>query len=264
MPFLAVNSSDIFYTDHGSGDPIVLLHGRSASSACWDWHIPHLAKTHRVIAYDSVNHGFSSNSPEGEPQPDLVDELDAVLGALDIDRPVLIGQSMGTMTSLRWATRNPDRARAIVGAGMGWPLPPMEGIGPAPLRDGLWLSSRNWDQLWADEHPEIVAAYSRIRSTATAIENALRPRPFGPNEWLDPDFGDALSRILSPVSLFVGADDFAAGPARTLAKILPNAEVHVVDRAHHNAYLQCLDEFLDVVDGALAKAQTPAPSRPAP
>jgi pimeloyl-ACP methyl ester carboxylesterase len=256
MPFLSVNSSDIFYTDHGSGDPIVLLHGRSASGGCWDWHIPHLARNNRVIAYDSVNHGFSSNSPADEEQPNLVDELDAVLDALGIDHPILIGQSMGTMTSLRWATRYPDRARAIVGAGMGWPLPPIENVGPAPLRDGLWLSSRNWNPEWAAENTRIVEAYSRIRSTATAIENSLRPRRFGPNEWLDPAFGDRLAHIRSQVALFVGADDFAAEPARTLATILPNAELHVVERADHNAYLQCLDDFLAVVDGALARANS--------
>lgn len=251
MPFLQINSSDIFYTDHGTGEPVVLLHGRAASGACWDWHIPHLAKKYRVIAYDSVNHGFSANSPEGQDEPNRVDELEAVLRALGIDRPVLIGQSMGAMTSLRWATRHPDRARAIIGAGMGWPLPVGPDITPAPLSDGLWLTSRNWDPQWAAEHSEIVAQYSRVRSTATAIEQSLRPRPFGENEWLDSSFGEKLATIRTPVSLFVGADDFAAEPARALSEIIPGATLTVVEGAHHNAYLQCLDDFLTLVDEAL-------------
>jgi len=258
MPFLAVNDSDIFYTDHGSGDPIVMLHGRSASGACWDWHIARLRDRYRVIAFDSVNHGFSSNSPVDQPEPDRVAELDAVLGALEIDRPILLGQSMGSMTSLRWATRYPSRARAIIAAGMGWPIPPIEGISPAPLRDGLWLESRNFDPAWAEDHADIIAQYSRMRSTAAAIENSLRPRRWADLEWLDESFGARLALIESPVALFVGEDDFMAEPVRELAGIIPDARLQVASHAHHNAYLQCLDEYIALVDDVVAGLELPS------
>jgi len=101
MPYLTINDNDIFYTDHGSGQPVVLLHGRSASGACWDWHIERLRDRCRVIAFDSVNHGHSSNSPRDEPEPDRVAELEGVLTQLDLERPVLVGQSQGAMTTLR-------------------------------------------------------------------------------------------------------------------------------------------------------------------
>lgn len=255
MPFLAVNQSDIFYTDSGEGEPLVMLHGRSASGSCWDWHIQRLRDRYRVIAFDSVNHGFSSNSPRDEIEPNRVDELDAVLDALGIDRPVLVGQSMGAMTTLRWAARYPDRARAIVATGMGWPIPPIGTISPAPLTDGLWLESRNFDADWAAENPRTIAQYSRIRSTATAIENSLRPRQWADNEWLDDDFGDRLAGISSPVTLFVGADDFMADPVRNLATIIPQARLEVAENAHHNAYLQCLDRFVGLIDDTIEVAR---------
>lgn len=259
MPFLPINDSDIFYTDHGAGEPMVLLHGRSASGACWDWHIERLRDRYRVIAFDSVNHGFSSNSPVDEPEPDRVAELDAVLDALGIDRPILVGQSMGSMTSLRWATRNPSRARAIIAAGMGWPIPPISGLSPAPLRDGLWLESRNFDPEWAESHQDIIAQYSRMRSTASAIENSLRPRSWASNEWADDGFGERLALIESPVALFVGEDDYMAGPVRTLAEIIPHARVQIEPKAHHNAYVQCLDEYIALIDDVVAGVDAPSP-----
>jgi len=256
MPFVKVGESDIHFTDQGAGQPLVFLHGRSASAACWDWHLERLKDRYRVIAFDAANHGFSTNSPAGQVEPDRVDELDGFLTALGVDRPVLIGQSMGTMTSLRWATRHPRRAYAILGAGMGWPLPPMEGVGPAPLTDGLWLTSGNFNAKWAEAHPDIVARYSRLRSTATAIENSRNPRTPAPNEWLgDGGFGERLATIETPVALFVGADDFAAQPVASLADILTDVRVRVVPDAHHNAYLQCIEEFLETLDELLAAAR---------
>ncbi|WP_350353306.1 alpha/beta hydrolase [Microbacterium sp. A8/3-1] len=255
MPFLDINESDIYYTDQGSGDPLVMLHGRSASGSCWDWHIQQLRDRYRVIAFDSVNHGFSSNSPVDEFEPDRVDELDAVLDALGIERPIIVGQSMGAMTTLRWASRNPERARAIIATGMGWPIPPVGTISPAPLTDGLWLESRNFNADWAAQNPRVIAQYSRIRSTATAIENSLRPRQWGSNEWLDEDFGERLAGIVSPVTLFVGADDFMADPVRDLASIIGHARLEVAENAHHNANLQCLDQFIGLIDDTVAEGR---------
>jgi pimeloyl-ACP methyl ester carboxylesterase len=75
-------------------------------------------------SYDSVNHGLSSNSPRGEPEPDRVDELEGFLSNVGIDRPILAGQSMGGMTIARWAIRHPDAARALIISGMGIPSEP--------------------------------------------------------------------------------------------------------------------------------------------
>ena len=255
MPFLSVNDSDIYYTDHGAGDPVVLLHGRSASGACWDWHIERLKQSHRVIAFDSVNHGFSSNSPRDLPEPDRCAELDAVLSALDLEAPALVGQSQGAMTVLRWASRYSDRASAIVLTGMGWPIGQRTTLpSPAPLFDGLWLQSRNFEPRWAQEHPEIVERYSRLRSTATAIESSRHPRTPSAesDEWFDEGFGNRIKGIRTPISIVVGAMDFVAEAARNLATLLPSARLEVVGGADHNAYLQAFDTFMGVVEDALA------------
>jgi pimeloyl-ACP methyl ester carboxylesterase len=265
MPFLSITSGDIHYTDSGSGDLVFLLHGRTASAACWEWHIERLKERYRVIAFDSVNHGFSSNSPRDAVEPDRVQELEEVLAAFDVERPLLVGQSMGSMTSLRWAVKHPGRARAIVAAGMGWPVPGFEPGAPitrvkggppaAGLEDGLWLRSNNWPAAFAEEHPEMVERYSRLRSTATAIEAARHPRPFVMTDpsWTDEQLGERLKSIDTPLLLFVGAEDILAEGVRNIASLVPGSRVEVVAGADHNAYVQCLDQFLELAEKHLAE-----------
>lgn len=257
MPYLSIDDNDIFYTDHGAGQPVVLLHGRSASGACWDWHIERLRDRCRVIAFDSINHGHSSNSPRDEPEPDRVRELDGVLTQLEIERPILVGQSQGAMTTLRWATRNPNRAAALVITGMGWPLGDRASLPPrAPLRDGLFIESKNFAPAFAEAHPEILRRYSLLRSTATTIEMTNHPRATSPEneEWFDGSFGERLAAIESPTWIAVGDLDFAFAPAKNLATIIDGARLTVLNGGDHSAYLQLIDEFLEIVDEALAAA----------
>jgi pimeloyl-ACP methyl ester carboxylesterase len=102
---MEILGNDIYYVEAGSGRPLVFLHGMSSCGEAWWQQFEHFAGRYRVIAYDSVNHGHSSNSPRDQPETDRTDELEAVLAALEIERPILAGNSMGGATILRWAAR---------------------------------------------------------------------------------------------------------------------------------------------------------------
>src|SRR5581483_8767519 len=119
MPWIEINGTDIYYQEEGSGQPLLFLHGNSSCGEAWFQQFARFRDRYRVIAYDSVNHGHSSNSPRDEEEPDRADELEGFLDALGIQRPVLLGNSMGGDTLLRWATRHPDAAAALVPSGMG-------------------------------------------------------------------------------------------------------------------------------------------------
>src|SRR5688572_16465365 len=123
MAWVQVGDTDVCYHEQGDGVPLVLLHGMSSCSEAWVQQFEALADRHRVIAYDSVNHGHSSNSPRDEPEPDRADELEGFLEALGIERPIVAGNSMGAGTLLRWAVRHPDVARALVPSGAGVAAP---------------------------------------------------------------------------------------------------------------------------------------------
>ena len=137
----------------------------------------------RVIAYDSVNHGHSSNSPRGEDEPDRADELEGFLAALGIERPILAGNSMGALTILRWATRHPDDAAALIPSGMGVMAPGSDAMPQATRRalfepvgeNVLFLDAQGgFNPGYADAEPVEYQRYVRLRATATRISCASR------------------------------------------------------------------------------------------
>ena len=132
MPWLDVLGNDIHYTDSGRGQPVVLLHGHASAAACWEPIIQDLERDFRVLAYDTYDHGWSSNSPRQGPLVDRAEELEHFISSLGLEDPIIVGQSMGGMTTLRWAVRHPGSAAALVVCGMGWPLVVLIGDGERP------------------------------------------------------------------------------------------------------------------------------------
>ncbi len=142
MPWIDVNRNDIYYTEAGTGQPIVFLHGFSSCSEAWFQQFASFGDRYHVIAYDSINHGHSANSPRDEDEPDGVDELEGFLAAMNIERPVLIGNSMGAATLLRWATWHSNDAAALVASGMGAMTPDAQRT--APTREPLTHEVNGW------------------------------------------------------------------------------------------------------------------------
>jgi len=105
------------YQDDGEGDPVVLLHGLTATRRYVVMGSRALERSsHRVIAYDARGHGQSSPapSPEAYGYDELAADLEAVLDDRGIERAVLAGASMGAHTLLRFALDRPQRASGLV------------------------------------------------------------------------------------------------------------------------------------------------------
>src|SRR5690242_17181887 len=101
MPYVNVgkeNSSDIelYYEDHGSGDPVVLIHGYPLSGASWEKQVPVLLEAgHRVITYDRRGFGKSSQPTTGYDYDTFAADLKALLTRLKLKNFALAGFSMG-------------------------------------------------------------------------------------------------------------------------------------------------------------------------
>lgn len=101
MPFVTVgkeNSTDIalHYEDHGSGDPVILIHGYPLSGASWEKQLPALlAAGHRVITYDRRGFGRSSQPTSGYNYDTFAADLRALVTALELRQVTLVGFSMG-------------------------------------------------------------------------------------------------------------------------------------------------------------------------
>ncbi|MEO3748128.1 alpha/beta hydrolase [Plantactinospora sp. B5E13] len=102
MPYLTVgveNSApiDLYYEDHGAGQPVVLIHGFPLSSAAWEKQIgPLLGAGYRTIAYDRRGFGASGQPTIGYDYDTFAADLNIVMNELDLTDVVLVGHSMGT------------------------------------------------------------------------------------------------------------------------------------------------------------------------
>src|SRR5512140_3948575 len=102
MPTVTVgqeNNADIeiYYEDHGAGQPVVLIHGYPLSGGGWDKQVPALlAAGYRVITYDRRGFGQSSQPVIGYDYDTFAADLNTLLEHLDLRDAVLVGHSMGT------------------------------------------------------------------------------------------------------------------------------------------------------------------------
>src|SRR2546430_8306832 len=120
MPYIAVgeeNSTkiELYYEDHGSGRPVVLIHGYPLNGHSWEKQVPALLDAgHRVIAYDRRGFGRSSQPTTGYDYDTFAADLDTLIRTLDLRDVTLVGFSMGTGECARYLGRyGSDRIRKV-------------------------------------------------------------------------------------------------------------------------------------------------------
>lgn len=106
---------DVAYVDHGSGVPVVLLHGGGLDHRMWAPQM-NAFPGHRVIAPDARGHGGSSSA---DTPFRLVDDVVGLLDALGLSEAVVVGLSMGGGTAVDLAVEYPDRVLGLVVSGTG-------------------------------------------------------------------------------------------------------------------------------------------------
>jgi non-heme chloroperoxidase len=128
MPYVTVGRENsaairIYYEDHGSGPPVVLVHGYALNGHSWEkQETALLAAGHRVITYDRRGSGASSRPSTGYDFDTLATDLHLLLSRLDLRGAVLAGFAMGTGEVTRYlAVHGPARVSAAV---LVAPLPP--------------------------------------------------------------------------------------------------------------------------------------------
>jgi pimeloyl-ACP methyl ester carboxylesterase len=145
---------EIYYEDHGAGQPVVLIHGYPLSGRAWDKQVPALLEAgYRVITYDRRGFGQSSQPAAGYDYDTFTADLSTLLERLDLHDAVLAGHSMGTGEVTRYlGTRGSARvAKGVLVA----PIPPFllqtpdnpDGV-PQALFDGFAAAARADTPAW--------------------------------------------------------------------------------------------------------------------
>ncbi|MFK3985196.1 alpha/beta fold hydrolase [Micromonospora sp. NPDC050397] len=257
MPYISVGvensaSIDLYYEDHGAGQPVVLIHGFPLSGAAWEKQVAALVESgYRAITYDRRGYGKSSQPTDGYDYDTFAADLDQVMTTLDLRNVTLVGHSMGTGEVTRYlAAYGSERVnRAVVIS----PIPPFllktadnpEGVEQS-LFDGFMDQVRkdryvfqtqflqnffnldvNLGKLVSDE---VVRANWNVAVSASAWATlACIPA------WLT-DFRDDLPRIDVPLLIIQGdADRVLPFPVtgKRMNQAIPSSKLVVLKNAPH-------------------------------
>ncbi len=93
--FVTINKAEIYFEEHGSGEPLLLLHGFINSGRQYSTIIPELVEKYRVIVPDFRGHGYSTNPEKIFTHKQFADDMFALLEHLGIDEYSAIGYSSG-------------------------------------------------------------------------------------------------------------------------------------------------------------------------
>lgn len=248
MPYAEVNGQRLYYTDSGSGDPIIFSHGFLMDHTMFDAQVAALSGNWRCIRWDERGHGRTETSSAAFTYWDSAADLFGLLDHLGIESAVLAGMSQGGFLSLRAALTAPERVRALVLMDSQPGVEHPEKVAAYnQLLDG-WIAVGMTDQL-----ADIVAAIiigpgfadtpawqqkwrdldtTTVRQTYTTLvnrENDVTPR---------------LAEITAPTLVVHGSNDASIelSIAQQYAAELPNAELVVVEGGGHASNMTHADQ----------------------
>lgn len=226
----------------GGGPPdLVCLHGLVDQLEIWDRMLPFLTRRGRVVRVDQRGHG-ESEAPRGPYlRRDLASDVAAVIQALEGERAVLLGHSMGGIVSMATALEYPDRVAGLVLIGTAsqcsekvadW----YERIAVASERDGAKGLVR---AIYGERSRKVVSGDPQGIAHVTRTLKSLREDPLTPK----------LAGIRCPVLLVVGEKDpMGSKASEIIAGQLPDAQLEVVPGCGHWVHVEKPGAVMEAFD----------------
>ena len=258
--FVQADGISVAYTEKGTGEPLVLLHGGGLTSAMWGKQVDALAAHYRVILPDTRGHGRTDNPDHAFGYTLLADDVAAFCRALGLEKPIIMGYSDGGITTLTVGIRHPELARALV---VGGAVPPVEaedmrhyfeGMAAyyAPVTKRADLTDADLDAMYkADPESWSFFAKQHAKPGRDDFWRTLMKDVW--NTWNQPESyaytAEQLAAVHVPVLGVLGERDECFRPvaAARLADALPAGELAVVPGAGHNAFRAKAELFNSLV-----------------
>lgn len=240
-----MNVADVHTVVTGRADrpAVVLSNSLGSTHHMWAPQLAELEDRFMVIRYDTRGHGASPVPAGPYSIDDLTDDVVAMLDGLGIERAHLVGLSLGGMTVMRLAARNPERVNRVALLCTGAQLPPAEvwTERAATVRaHGSEAVAKAVVARWFT--PEFLAAHPDARRDAERMVAATPPEGYaGCCEAVAAlDLRGQLSSITAPTLAIAGADDPATPPAmlEEMVAAIPDSRLLVVEQAAHLANAQ--------------------------
>lgn len=241
MPFADNEGTKIYWEEHGSGEPLLLIMGLGYSLDMWHRALPVLAEHYRVVAFDNRGVGRSDVPPGPYTIAKMASDAAAVMDAARIDKAHVFGVSMGGMIAQEFAIQYPARVQSLVLGCTTCGGPDATTAAPEVINALMARAT-----MTIEEAIRALARY--VYDEATPQERleedfTIRRRTYPSSEgylaqvqgvlgW--ESFG-RLSQIAAPTLIIHGESDRLVPPAngKLLAQSIPNAKLVMLPAASH-------------------------------
>jgi 2-hydroxymuconate-semialdehyde hydrolase len=258
---------DVNYHDHGSGFPVLLIHGSGpgvSAYANWRLVMPELSKQRRVIAPDMVGFGFTER-PAGYQytMTNWVKQAIDLLDALGLEQADLVGNSFGGALSLALTIHHPERVRRLVlmgAAGVSFPI--------TPALDAVWGYEPSFENMrrimdvFAYDRGLVNDDLARLRYQASAREgvqeSSAQMFPAPRQRWVEalasPE--EDIAKIDKETLIVHGRDDQVIPLENSLrmSQLISRSQLHVFGRCGHWTQIEHAARFAQLVSNFLAEA----------
>ena len=196
--YAPVNGLEMYYEIHGTGQPLVLVHGAfSAIGTSFQSVLPELAKSRQVIALEMQAHGRTADIDRPLSIQQMADDTVAAMGYLAVEQADVFGYSMGAAVALQAAIRHPEAVRKLVLASVTYT---MAGVHPG-LMDGLGEMTPDMmvGSPWHDEYLRIAPRpedFATLFAKKAQMDRQLQDIP-----------AETIAAITAPTLLIIGDSD---------------------------------------------------------
>ena len=196
--YLPVNGLQMYYEIHGSGQPLVLLHGAfSAIGTSFGQVLPGLAQGRQVVAVELQGHGRTADIDRPLTLEGMADDVAAAIDQLGIQPADILGYSVGAAVALQLVIRHPDAVRKLVLASVTYTL---DGVHPG-LMEGLGEMTPEMmhGSPWHDEYVRIAPRpedFPTLFAKKTQMDQQIKDLP-----------DEAIRAITAPTLLIIGDSD---------------------------------------------------------
>ncbi|MFF4953218.1 alpha/beta fold hydrolase [Streptomyces chattanoogensis] len=259
MPYLDVNDTTLHYEDEGTGPALLLLHGWGTSGQVWGAQLPEFTGDHRVVTVDWRGCGRSARPVSGNTVAGVVGDMMALIGALRLDRPVVVGSSIGATFATELGLQHPESVGGVVAVD-GSAYWPSQGMPLAELMDGLRRDRAGTVAEWVPEWYAPGTAPALIDWTVRQIldSGVHIDQHFATAGDYDPR--PALPGLQVPIHYLHGelSIPIPLEVPQTCAALTPGAEVGVIAGAGHMPHQERPAEFNAALRAALTRMASAA------
>jgi pimeloyl-ACP methyl ester carboxylesterase len=244
MPIATVNGLQLYYEEHGSGHPLVLLHGGLHTiGLSFGALIPRLTASHRVIAVELQGHGHTADIDRVPTYLDLADDVVALLDHLGVDRADVFGFSLGGLVAIELGLRHPTRVdRLVLAAAQYRPEGYHDLSDPASVRMPTAAEFGEMEQ----EYRRVAPDPDHWEAFHTKLSGIVQSAP----GWSAAD----MRRLAAPVLLVIGDTDFVRiEHAAEMLELIPDAQLAVLPGTRHTELMLRTEVLAPLVEGFLAR-----------